>query len=505
MPSTLMDQATKAYLSQPLKTRATGPLGGTAPANFKGYKLPWAKGLIGYAFNKDGPGHISQIDFDIGGLALTGDVLANKPGTVVFAKQSSNSGACSYSAWKQANIVVVQTAPSEYAWYVHLAYYSVPVHVGDTVTLGTKLGVEGTTGFACGTHVHFMVSSDHTPWTNPVNPNDAPWSADNSLAPTDFDEVSWAAIVNGNTYVSQNAPGATVCMAPALQTPADGALISASTTTLAWSAPNNCTFDTFGVRVKTVSDPDSGGAVLFDGQTQTPSQTLTINPSWNYQDVFWSVRASSVGAAWATRRIHIETAITGTYTLFDQPNFAGAVLTGSATITNLTTVNFANRAQSLKLDPNVGIVLCTEVNLRGDCARALGPTDIMSLTTLSPSLLGNVNSLRVCAGACLPAPLTPTLQSPVGGAVVLSGTPVVLKWQGGGDAFDVEVSGGALSATRTLTWANATQRSPGALAASDKPYHWRVRAANAFGTSPWAEGAFLVVPGRAVYVPVISR
>ncbi len=169
LPTSLMDEATKAYFEQPL---AQNRIGGLRAINYTGHKLPWKKNLIGYAFSKDASGHVNQVDFDIQGLASTADVLASKPGTVVFVKESSNAGQCGNfsNVWKQANMVVLQHAPAEFSWYVHLAFNSVPVAVGDVVTAGTKVGIEGETGYACGVHVHYMVSGGHTASTTPATP-----------------------------------------------------------------------------------------------------------------------------------------------------------------------------------------------------------------------------------------------------------------------------------------------------------------------------------------------
>jgi murein DD-endopeptidase MepM/ murein hydrolase activator NlpD len=503
LPTTLMDDATRAFFERPLPR---GHVGGTRAANFSGHRLPYKKGLIGYAFSKDASGHVNQVDFDIQGLASQGDVLASKAGTVVFVKESSNSGACGNfsTIWRQANMVVIEHAPGELSWYVHLAWNSVPVNVGDVVAAGTKIGIEGDTGYACGIHVHYMVSSGHTAWTNPSDPNAAPWASTNSLAPTDFDEVSWAAIQNGKTYVSQN-DGQSSCPAPGLQSPADGAVVTTSIATLAWAGVSNCTFDGYRVRVKTVSDPETGGVTLYDLSEQTLSRTVTISPTWHYQDVYWSVRANGAGAPWATRKLRVEPTITGTYSLFTQTNFAGDVLTGSTTISDLASMSFDNKARSLTLDAGLSVVLCSDVTFLGDCARATGPTQIANLDVLGTGLSGTISSIRVCANACPPAPITPTITSPISPTVVLSGTPITLKWQGTGDVYQVDLNGGALTTTRTLIWTSGAQRDLGDLPASMQPYRVRVRAANAFGSSAWGEATFMVTPAQRLFVPNVLR
>jgi len=152
---------------------------------YSGWYLPWPVGQSGWVTQRDGSGHLYQVDFDI-----PGTVVAAKPGVVVFVKESSNSGCGSLSCWQQANLVVIQHDSGEYSWYYHLAYGSVPVQVGTYVSAGTAIGMEGATGYATAPHLHFMVSTGHDPWTDPNNPNAAPWAT--GIFPVDFDESSWS-------------------------------------------------------------------------------------------------------------------------------------------------------------------------------------------------------------------------------------------------------------------------------------------------------------------------
>lgn len=513
LPAQLADEATKAYFEQPLPRTGHGP---AHIQNFTGHKLPWKKGLQAWAFSKDASGHVNQVDFDIQGLAATGDVLASKPGVVVFVKESSNAGACGNfsSVWRQANMVVVQHSPNEYSWYVHLEHNSVPVNVGDVVSAGAKLGVEGDTGFACGKHVHFMVSSEPATWTNPADPNAAPWPRTSTLAPVDFVEVPWSAIQNGQTYLSQNdgappsPPPPLPCPAPGLQTPADGAIANGQAVAFTWADVNGCNYDgRYVFRVRTASDMDAGGMLIAEAITSAPSITPTISTAWNYRDLYWSVRANGDGAAWATaRRLRIEPTITGVYTLYSGLNFTGAAFTGSQTITDLQTIGLNDWAQSLILDPGIGVILCSEADLHGECGRAVGPAQFGNLDDLMQGLSGAVSSIHACGGACPPGPLTPTLTAPISGQLMLSGPPIMLSWQGTeGEQYRGELSSGALTTTLTFGWITGTQWLAGPLPASETPYVWRVRASNGFGDSAWAQVSFVVTPSQSVYLPITQR
>jgi murein DD-endopeptidase MepM/ murein hydrolase activator NlpD len=193
-PSSLFDEATVAMLQQ---TDAEAGLD-----NFVGYRLPWPGGQYAYVTQRDGLYHQNQVDFDILGWGSSGVVIASRPGRVVFVKESSNTGYCDFDYWQWANMVVIQHADAEYSWYVHLAYNSVPVSLGQWVEFGTPIGIEGATGYACGVHLHYMASTGHTAWTNPENPALAPWGLD--VTAVDFYESPWLGLIPPYSYVSQN-------------------------------------------------------------------------------------------------------------------------------------------------------------------------------------------------------------------------------------------------------------------------------------------------------------
>jgi murein DD-endopeptidase MepM/ murein hydrolase activator NlpD len=78
----------------------------------------------------------------------------------------------------------------------------VPVEVGETVGFGTRIGVEGNTGFSCGVHLHYMASTGHTAWTDPLDPDAAPWGQ--GITAVDFYESPWLDLIPGLSYTSQN-------------------------------------------------------------------------------------------------------------------------------------------------------------------------------------------------------------------------------------------------------------------------------------------------------------
>jgi hypothetical protein len=184
------DEAESDFMDEPIASSAE------AVSSYRGHYFPWPAGQTASVLQRDGTSHENQVDFNI-----PGTVCASKSGTVVFVKQSSTHTGCGdLSCWQKANLVVIQHDSGEYSWYYHLAPWSVPVQVGSYVSAGTKIGIEGTTGFSTTPHLHFMVSTGHNPWTNPSDPNVAPWATD--IVSIDFGETPWTS-VSGN-QVSQN-------------------------------------------------------------------------------------------------------------------------------------------------------------------------------------------------------------------------------------------------------------------------------------------------------------
>jgi len=325
LPDTLIDSATKAFIYQ-YDSTIRSPV---TALNMTGHKLPWpdqktaqvrAKGncyvnLTG-GVSCDNSGHELQLDFNIEGSGINGDVYATKPGTVVFVKESSNQNCTTRPpnpCWKKANMVVVQHSTSEYTWYVHLAHNSVPVSVGNQIGFGTKIGVEGVTGFASGVHLHFMTSTGHTTgsscnswgcWTDPNNPDDAPWAT--GITAVDFAEVSWDSLAVESWYKSQNS--GSHCPAPSPNSPADGYVSPSQTITFSWAALSGCPFNGYTLRIRTDTNMDASTPHIYDQGVGETSRSVDIPSSYNNQDLYWGVRAANApnGADWSIRKFRIE-------------------------------------------------------------------------------------------------------------------------------------------------------------------------------------------------------
>ena len=179
IPDSLIGNSMKEFLRQ----------GERSPISISGHRLPWPAGQAGYSSNQHG---YAALDFDILGSPSLGTVVASKGGTVVFAKDLSQTG-CQPGAcdWQYANIVVIQHSASEYSWYLHLDHNSVPgeVYVGASIEQGDEVGTEDTTGWATGPHLHFMVTSDFACCTGSGDLYSPYWPS--QFLTVNFDEYSW--------------------------------------------------------------------------------------------------------------------------------------------------------------------------------------------------------------------------------------------------------------------------------------------------------------------------
>ena len=313
IPDSLMDESTKAFFWQPENNQNI--------SSFSGHKLPWQYNTIGRVIRKNGTRHTNQIDFVIDTVGKKGDIYATKPGKVVFVKDGSNTGGYYDfdTMWKKANLVVVEHSSTEYSWYLHLAYKSASVSVGQQVDYGTKIGTEGNTGYSSETHLHYMVSAGHTPWTDPNNLGDLPWARD--ISSVNFEEISWEVIGQG-AYTSKNRAAETSpvnpdnppikCNAPKLKSPSLNSTVDNPQIRFEWEHVD-CEHDGYKLRIRTAPTISKGGKgeTVEDIDVDDTDKTVNFDSEWLGQDLYWSVRADGVDgdADWAQmQRFRIEEA-----------------------------------------------------------------------------------------------------------------------------------------------------------------------------------------------------
>src|SRR5215216_1142440 len=90
---------------------------------------------------------------DLVSLPGAGPVVAASSGTVISARTDPAYG----------NIVTLRHPGNIRTHYAHLASIDTKIRPGATVTIGQRLGVEGSTGASTGLHLHFQVEISGRP------------------------------------------------------------------------------------------------------------------------------------------------------------------------------------------------------------------------------------------------------------------------------------------------------------------------------------------------------
>jgi murein DD-endopeptidase MepM/ murein hydrolase activator NlpD len=141
--------------------------------NADDYYLPWAAGVshtCTQGHNQGSHTGNGANAWDFGMPNLT-PVWASRAGTVSMTQFLGAGDACYYGVpvactscfsgstdcTNRGNYVVVNHGDGTQALYLHL--WEVDVHPGQAVAVGQLVGKSGTSGCACGAHLHFMVST----------------------------------------------------------------------------------------------------------------------------------------------------------------------------------------------------------------------------------------------------------------------------------------------------------------------------------------------------------
>ncbi len=140
--------------------------GGSQLNKIEMFAIDWSQLQNGRPFSGDGS--LNEQWFDFGA-----DVLSVAPGTVVSARDGMPDqpldqppSGLLQTADYAGNSVVVQIAPTAWAFYLHLKQGSVQVRVGDQVTAGQRLGALGNSGNSLGPHLHFQLSDGPDSFTS---------------------------------------------------------------------------------------------------------------------------------------------------------------------------------------------------------------------------------------------------------------------------------------------------------------------------------------------------
>jgi murein DD-endopeptidase MepM/ murein hydrolase activator NlpD len=275
-----------------------------------GYLLPWAGGEI------EGVTQGEETSFTHNGLAayafdfgLNYDtVVAARSGRVAMVFVGSNSSGCDPSLNIASNYVVIDHGDGTSGLYLHLAYNSALVAVGDLVARGQPIAVSGDTGMTCADadanapapHLHFqeqrMEDNHYMTQSLPVAFDDV---SANEGVPVEGEEYLSGNYGVGNRQKTKLTPWRSQRVFAPVATPADPALSEipiADEPPLEWptAAPSDTPTDipTFAptetpVDTPTPVPPSSTPvpsatptpAVATDTPPPAPSETVTPIPS----------------------------------------------------------------------------------------------------------------------------------------------------------------------------------------------------------------------------------
>ena len=153
------------------------------------YKLPYPRGERYYISQGNGEGtHLggSQDAWDFA-MREGSIVVSVRSGMVRLIKNDSSIGGCSRKFANDGNYVVVSHDDGTEELYLHLQYNSIVVGKGDYVSQGQPIAKSGSTGWACGPHLHFQAQVSGNSWYGqsiPISFSDPDVARDNGIPRT---------------------------------------------------------------------------------------------------------------------------------------------------------------------------------------------------------------------------------------------------------------------------------------------------------------------------------
>ena len=139
------------------------------------HPLPGAVMTSGYGYRSgiDQPGLIhAGIDFSTTTAISGGNVVAPFDMKITIAREDGTGGFWQAGSFVKAHSV---SGPEYTVSFFHMHGGSLTVKPGQVVSAGTKIGVEGQTGYNFGTHMHMEIWPGHKPTTSVDPAGDGPW------------------------------------------------------------------------------------------------------------------------------------------------------------------------------------------------------------------------------------------------------------------------------------------------------------------------------------------
>ena len=84
-------------------------------------------------------------------------ILASRSGVVTHTESRYNKGSFKKKCLNRCNYIIIGHDDGQESIYVHLAWHSIVVSVGQRVKRGQLIGLSGQTGYASYPHLHFGV------------------------------------------------------------------------------------------------------------------------------------------------------------------------------------------------------------------------------------------------------------------------------------------------------------------------------------------------------------
>jgi len=457
------------------------------------HHFPWAITREAVITQKDGSYHTHQLDFV---MRTIDDIYASKPGLVIFVKDSSNVGGCDMNLWSWANMIVVQHSATEFSWYVHLKANSATVNVGDLIGYGTKIAEQGNTGFACGTtgiHLHYMTSNAiPSGWPDPNVPNFSPWPPSGSIYPIDFIESSYAALVVGDVYVSENASPPGECSdTPSQVSFYDNTYCNSNLRSTSTAGLQNLFYLGIDAKVESIEIPQGWSVALYLDKNELGPQTC-LNQSDNmlWDNLFSNGDRVANNVVWA--RVYKVANCPYPYergiTLYPQPNFGGTPLWGTYAAIGSNEPGYL--VGSIHVGDGYSAKIFDQDYQAGNSVCLSGSA--LDLSQVSGWPGGNVESVKLLIGdQCDPASPSvpaPDLVKPENDGIAYQENPEVC-WQidGSGYGFNVQIFNGT-GFDQSSGWIGTKCWTSPDLVGQTGTYSWKVQARNSsMEVGDWSE------------------
>ena len=422
-------------------------------------------------------------------------VLATDAGTVVGIDSSVTcnvaspacpdytTGPCNVN-FGAGNYVSIAHPDGTYSFYAHLKAGSVQVTVGQAVSQGTFLAIQGHSGGAA-SYNNYLNCGDHLHFQRQVGPG--VW---NQSIPTDFSELNCAlsctvSYDSANTETGGGTGTLSVVLAPVAVTGAT--TTTGNQVTLPAPAPAGGTTVTLTSANPALASVPANVTVPA-GAT---SATFTITTQPVASDTNVDITASTSGNTGSATLV-LKTLSVSALTLSASTVQAGTPVNGNGVDLN-GPAGQAGFSVALLSSNTTAASVPASINVAAGSSTASFNITTSTVTadtqvTISASGGGVTKPAVLTVTAAPVAPAAPANPSPANGATGVPTTPT-LSWSASSGAASYDVYFGTAANPPLATNVTATSWTPGSLSAGTT-YHWTVVAKNSTGSTSSAAWSF---------------